>query len=359
MKKEWMIKTLVIGIISLFICMSINPSFAFDNPVSSGNTLYVGGSGEGNYTKIQDAINDAFDGDIVFVYDDSSPYYEHVEVYKSVSLIGEDKNTTVIAENGIRIRKSGVNIHGFTFKHGGISSASFMGFINNLVISDNNFIQCQGLNFGIEFQEIDNSYIISNTFINCSYSIYLDYCSSNKIANNIFIQEDRSYDAITCEGRGKHIIINNTFIDYNEEIDRIGLILLVTSDNIIEENEFDGFSKAIWCQFFTSSNIISHNTFINNDYGFYIGYSLLFIYVSFSNRIINNNFINNNVDAYILYPLNLNIFDGNYWDEWIGLKIPILSFFPYIYFKPLSSIIDLHPAKEPYNMTSTQGCGIE
>ena len=43
--------------------------------LSSGNTLYVGGSGEGNYSKIQDAINGASDGDTVFVYDDSSPYY--------------------------------------------------------------------------------------------------------------------------------------------------------------------------------------------------------------------------------------------------------------------------------------------
>ena len=37
-------------------------------PISNDNTLYVGGSGEGNYTKIQDAIDDASDGDIVFVY---------------------------------------------------------------------------------------------------------------------------------------------------------------------------------------------------------------------------------------------------------------------------------------------------
>ena len=41
-----------------------------------GNTLYVGGLGPGNYTTIQAAIDDASDGDTVFVYDDSSPYYE-------------------------------------------------------------------------------------------------------------------------------------------------------------------------------------------------------------------------------------------------------------------------------------------
>ena len=46
--------------------MSISNSF--------GNTLYVGGSGPKNYSTIQEAINDASDGDTVFVYDDSSPY---------------------------------------------------------------------------------------------------------------------------------------------------------------------------------------------------------------------------------------------------------------------------------------------
>jgi hypothetical protein len=45
--------------------------------------LYVGGTGEGNYSRIQDAIDDAVDGDTVFVYDDSSPYYEHIRINKS------------------------------------------------------------------------------------------------------------------------------------------------------------------------------------------------------------------------------------------------------------------------------------
>jgi len=52
-------KSLVFVVIVLFLVMSITPSVAIDNPIkpiSSGNTLYVGGSGPGNYTKIQDAV---------------------------------------------------------------------------------------------------------------------------------------------------------------------------------------------------------------------------------------------------------------------------------------------------------------
>mgnify|MGYP001636576991 CR=1 FL=1 len=40
-----------------------------------GNTLYVGGAGPGNYTTIQDAIDDASDGDTIVVY--PGIYYEH------------------------------------------------------------------------------------------------------------------------------------------------------------------------------------------------------------------------------------------------------------------------------------------
>ena len=58
--------------------------------------MYVGGSGPGNYTRIQDAINNASDGDTVFVYDDSSPYYESICINKEIKVIGEDKNSTTI-----------------------------------------------------------------------------------------------------------------------------------------------------------------------------------------------------------------------------------------------------------------------
>jgi len=59
---------LTIGIILLFIG-SISSSTGFNLEKQStvatldGNTLYVGGSGPGNYTKIQDAIDNASDGE--------------------------------------------------------------------------------------------------------------------------------------------------------------------------------------------------------------------------------------------------------------------------------------------------------
>ena len=137
-------KCLVVGVVVLFIGMCVVPSTGtiIKEPyeqVSSGNTLYVGGDGPGNYSKIQDAIDDAVDGDTVFVYDDSSPYYENVVVDKRIILIGENKNTTIIDGNEgadtININSGNVNISGFTIKNG---SAGIR--IENLPSYDNNVI---------------------------------------------------------------------------------------------------------------------------------------------------------------------------------------------------------------------------
>ena len=61
----------------------------------------MGGSGPNNYTKIQDAIDNASDGDTVFVYDGT--YYENIIINKSINLTGENKDTTIIDGNGMNM----------------------------------------------------------------------------------------------------------------------------------------------------------------------------------------------------------------------------------------------------------------
>lgn len=101
----------------LFLGVNATGSFVKDTEFKdsiiigfNGNILYVGGSGPGNYTKIQDAINNSSNGDTVFVYDESSPYYENIVINKSMKLEGENKETTVIdgkyIDNVIRITRN-------------------------------------------------------------------------------------------------------------------------------------------------------------------------------------------------------------------------------------------------------------
>jgi parallel beta-helix repeat protein len=84
-----------------FLALYVFPTNGYDTQLGTtllstvnGKTLYVGGNGPGNYTRIQDAINNASNGDTVFVY--NGTYYEQVTVNKSIALIGENRNTTVI-----------------------------------------------------------------------------------------------------------------------------------------------------------------------------------------------------------------------------------------------------------------------
>ena len=71
-----------------------------------GRTITVDDDGEGDYTSIQDAIDNATDGDTIRVWE--GVYYENVIVNKSVSVIGNGSG--VIVEGGGENRASAVRI---------------------------------------------------------------------------------------------------------------------------------------------------------------------------------------------------------------------------------------------------------
>ena len=125
---------------------SISEGKTFDkttSPIELGNMLYVGGSGPGNFSRIQDAIDNASVGDTVFVYDDPAPYNENLIVNKTLHLIGENKETTIIngdsAGNVIVILAEMVSVSGFTIQMTGIDEGNSGINIraNSSVISDN------------------------------------------------------------------------------------------------------------------------------------------------------------------------------------------------------------------------------
>ncbi|MCW3984911.1 MAG: right-handed parallel beta-helix repeat-containing protein [Candidatus Bathyarchaeota archaeon] len=100
--------------------------------IDAGYPIYV------KYSSIQEAINSADGGDTIYV--SSGTYYENVVVNKSVSLIGEDKNTTIIDgdQTGtvVRVTEDNVTIKGFTIQSGevGLDLNS-----NNNTVASNKF----------------------------------------------------------------------------------------------------------------------------------------------------------------------------------------------------------------------------
>jgi len=286
-------KILVVGVILLFIGMSISSSTGFDaleqsNIVTSnGKTLYVGGSGPGNYSKIQDAIDNASDGDTVFVYEGGSPYRETIEINVSIHLIGENKNTTIIGEIfGINILKDHVLINGFC-----IRGAIFTFNISQLTITDNHIYSILGI-----FLICSSDIIIARNLIQKSWGggVQLLDCRINQIVNNTF--KDNVIGISIYPKSNKNLIV----------------------DNIIMESE--EFGLYLDTSFY---NIIRKNNFIKNNH---------------SIRLINSSF---------------NLLLKNYWDDWkFNLPRPINGTrYSFLLKKTMDWIFfDWHPAQEPYDI---------
>jgi hypothetical protein len=116
LKEILIITTIVYLVVSSSISLGkIEMNSTNIKPVSNGNTLYVGGSGPNNYTLIQVAIDDASNGDTVFVY--NGTYNEKLDIYKRINLFGENTHNTIIDSDmvsAIDIFCAFVNIRGFT-----------------------------------------------------------------------------------------------------------------------------------------------------------------------------------------------------------------------------------------------------
>jgi pectin methylesterase-like acyl-CoA thioesterase len=165
----------VIGLLFLSNCsiaLACNSSLDLFTINANGNTLYVGGSGPGNYTAIQDAIDDATEGDTVYVF--SGTYKENIELDKRLSLIGEDKTTTIIDGNQegctINLASENTSVENFTIIGGGFDNDDFVNFFRagiRITCSHNtirnNIFRKNCL--GISGVRVTNLTIRDNTFI--------------------------------------------------------------------------------------------------------------------------------------------------------------------------------------------------
>jgi len=228
------------SIIILFLGVSVAPitqaifTEKTNHTITNGYTFYVGGSGEGNYTMIQDAVDNAINGDTVFVFDDSSPYYESVKVNKSINLIGENRQTTVIDSNGsgepffILPNTNFVNISGFTIinsEFAGIDvRSSFNSFFDNIITKNEHG--------GIVLYELSQNNTINGNIIlsnNVSGMVIL-YSNNNTITGNII--SSNSNNGIYLSGSRSNSIKSNNISLNNWE----GIMLFNSSSNTISGN---------------------------------------------------------------------------------------------------------------------------
>jgi parallel beta-helix repeat protein len=332
-KYSLMGKGIAVGIILLFIGTSVIPITAQEIekpslPTSRGDWLYVGGSGPWNYTKIQDAIDNASDGDTVFVY--QGTYYENVDIDKIIYLLGEDKNFTVIDGRGkkdvicVHNDNAGLIVSGFTIQNSGNYSDGYTEDCGVDVLSNNNTIENNIITHhplhGIRVGLANNNTLRKNIILNNpNDGIWIDYSDNNIIVNNIIF--NNTYSGIRIDD-GKKNSISNNILTYNF----LGVTISTLSSGNLD-------------------NIISNNTISNNSVGVDILRAKTFVY---RNNFLNNTQYNATQHAQVL--LCRCTWEGNYWDDWIGLKSAVLSLFPKHIMSGLN--FDWHPAHQPYEVNS-------
>jgi parallel beta-helix repeat protein len=252
--------------------------------VDDNYTSSTQGWGYDHFDTIQEGINATASTGTVFVYNGT---YEKVVIDKPVTLIGENKTSTVIDGGGvgnviiISADSDWVTITGFTIQNGdsaGICVRSMYNTISGNTITRNIV--------GVFLSSSSNNTISDNTIANNSFGIYLDSSTGSTISGNTLSTNSLG---INLRFSSDNTIMGNT-VSYND----CGISFVASSGNDIKEN------------------ILMYNTY---------GITLFWLPLgnSDNNHIYHNNFINNTEHAYDEYT---NIWDndypsgGNYWDDY-------------------------------------------
>jgi parallel beta-helix repeat protein len=251
------------NVLTLFLVLCLCSAIIIKNnrvPVNANpSTLTV----PDNYKTIQEAINDANSGDIIFVR--KGIYAENIIINKSITLIGEDRESTIIdggaIGNVISIKASNITIKGFTIKNSGPFGGCgiFIERFGNIIISNNNIIDN---NMGIQISFTSRNQIYENVISANYVGIQLFYSSGNSIYRNVISSNTDGIDAYYSVG------------------------------NIFYENTINNNNWGVYLSSYSSNNVFYHNNFVDNKY----------------------------YNAYVEQAANTWCYkgEGNYWDDYDG-----------------------------------------
>ncbi len=261
-------------------------------------TIYVGGSGPSNYSNIQNAVNDAGNGDSVYVY--NGTYNESIMITSDIDISAESNLNTIIQTNyttdyAFWVDSNRCNISNFYFNRNQIGVVYTSN--NGSVIENNRF---NGTYYCIYLLSNISGYSISPISLSGSSrgntSIRNNVMTNCSIAGIITVG-----DFITIENN----TVNGTTLDFfGIDIKLVMGSMIWGKNNSLQNNLFNDCYGGVY-PYFMNTSTINNNNIHNCDYGLISGYS--------NNNTMQNNIINNsNLSGLaISYSSNNNTFYKN------------------------------------------------
>jgi parallel beta-helix repeat protein len=252
------------GSVALALCVVVLVCAGVDGfwpvgPVRGASTIIV----PDDYPTIQEAINNAIDGDTVFVK--AGTYYEHVVVNKTVSLVGENCTTTIVDGSGTRVvinvTRNGVTVSGLTVRRSGIISWENAGIILDNVqncrvetnmITENPFA-------GVYLYNSSECAVIENQItgnggvgVTTNYGGGFHDISMNNITGN-------GFSAITLNEEDSNTIRENNLTSNNQAVLGHCINLYRSSNNTIVGNNIDDDDNGIRMEYWSNYNRVLEN----------------------------------------------------------------------------------------------------
>ncbi len=224
-----------------------------------GVTLFVGGVGPGNYSTIQDAIDNASNGDIIFVY--SGLYTENIVTNKQLAIIGESQAATIIDGNNIDstviIDSASVNFRYFTIQNGDYYGL-YLDNAHNTTIANITIQNC--VEKGIYANSAIECVIKNNTIFDNIVGIQLDHSSRDCIIENNIVFNHSSQGIFVKTSYNNSIQNCSIYENYN------GILLMDVHDIVISNNTIiNNSGYGIRLQEAALNTIISNNIFYNDE----------------------------------------------------------------------------------------------
>jgi len=197
-----------------------------------------------DYKKIQWAVGNATDGDTIFVR--AGTYYEQLFVYLSLTIVGEDKNATIIdgreQQTVIIVSSNHVVVKGFTIRNAGLlfPGTGISVYSNSNVLSEN-IIGNNGEGISLWENSVNNTITRNIIERNIYCGISLDNSTNNMISENTIANHEHG---IVITNSENNTIIGNTFMANSH----CGVRLDSSDNNFIYHNNF------------VNSSVHSHNS---------------------------------------------------------------------------------------------------